>query len=48
MCIEIYREFDRQFRKTYDNLEIKHLGECDFKGENSGAKPPGGVSPAIP
>jgi|SRR5436190_16514958 len=36
MAIEAYREFDNQFRKTYDNLGIKHLGECDFQGENSG------------
>lgn len=36
MAIEAFREFDTQFRKTYDNLGIKHLGECDFQDENSG------------
>lgn len=35
MAIEAFREFDTLFRKTYNNLEIKHLGECEFHGKNS-------------
>ncbi|MEI2739332.1 MAG: Cthe_2314 family HEPN domain-containing protein [Chitinophagaceae bacterium] len=36
MAIEAFREFDTQFRKTYDSLGIQHLGEWEFQGENSG------------
>jgi hypothetical protein len=36
MSIEAFREFDRQFRKTYDDLDLKYLSEHDFGSENSG------------
>lgn len=36
MAIDAFREFDSKFRKTYDDLGIKHLLEYDFQGENSG------------
>ena len=35
MCIDAFREFDSQFRKSYTELGIKYLIEYEFNGENS-------------